>query len=119
MKTETKTMAKAKAKKNSQMIRTKDSLSELIDSGKFISYVDKVADERCEDVHWTILGDCRYNLLWIVVSNVVSGEQAIECIPSLSPRLGDNITEMDLNDAGLALAHSDNMWKKHKGRLTK
>lgn len=110
-------MARAKAKKNFRMIRTKESLSELIQSEQFIPYVEGAIDERCKDVRWTILGDCRYDLLWIVLSNVVSGEQAIECIPSFASPLANHPDGLDVEDAALAEIHSSEMWDKYKDRI--
>ena len=113
-------MAKAKAKKNSRMIRTKASLVELIQSEQFIPYMDDVGDHRHEKVRWNIFGDCRYNLLWIVVTNIANGEQFIECIKSVvyTP-MKERVHSMDDADAGLAEMHTEDMWNKYKDRLTK
>jgi hypothetical protein len=103
------------------MIRTKESLEELITSNEFIPYVDAAIDDRCKDVRWYIFGDMRYDLLWVVVSNVTTGEQFIECIKSIvhAPPMKERLRGIDEADAGLVETHLDNMWNKYKERLLK
>lgn len=100
------------------MIRTQESLGELIQSGEFIPYVDGVGDPRDKNVRWNIFGDCRYDLLWIVIANVASGEQFIECIKSVvhSP-MKERTYGMDDADAGLSEMHAEDMWKKYEDRI--
>lgn len=104
------------------MIRTKESLAELIQSKEFIPYIDDAEDPRDKKVHWSIFGDCRYDLLWLVATNVSTGEQAIECVPSrvqISTPMKDRGDHILPLDAVLVNEHSDYMWKKYEDRLTK
>ena len=100
------------------MIRTKKSLAELINSDEFILCVDARIDDRCKDICWTILGDRRYNLLWIVIANVATGEQFIHCIPSFTSPLANSPYGLDSKEAAKAHMHSEYMWNKYKDRLT-
>ncbi len=100
------------------MIRTQESLGELIQSEQFIPYMDDVGDPRDKNVRWNIFGDCRYNLLWIVIANVVSGEQFIECIQSiLHTPMKDRVHGMDDVDASLVEMHAEDMWNKYEDRI--
>lgn len=110
-------MAKAKVKVNyNLMIRTKASLAELMDSNECHAYLEV---EEKDNIAWHIFGDCRHNFLWIVLSNVFTGEQFIECIPSKvhTPPMKMRDIELDSQDALQCEVHSKYMWDKYKDRL--
>lgn len=100
------------------MIRTKDSLAELIQSEEFHPYLE-ANDPRHKDIHWHVFGDCRYGLLWIVLSNLNTGEQAIECILSRvhAPPMKERVFGLDEGDAALAQTHTEYMWNKYHKKL--
>lgn len=92
------------------MIRSEESLAELIKSGDFFPYADSVADDRYPDILWTVLNDNRYDLLWVVLTHTPTQTRFIECLSS------KDTPEADISIAAL---HINNMWNKYKDRLSK
>lgn len=98
------------------MIRTQASLAELMDSNEYHSYLE--VEEHDKRV-WHIFGDYRHNLLWLVISNVSTGEQFIECILSKvdEPPMKLRDAGLDDRDAQQCQAHSLYMWDKYQDKL--
>lgn len=94
------------------MIRTKESLTELLKSPQCFLYVETADTPKSPRVVWHIYGDGRYNLLWIVLSNIKNGRQWVECI---KPQWPIPLTEnLDKENATLIQDHARYMWEKYK-----
>ena len=94
------------------MIRTQESLDELL-SCEYAAYVDHAIGSHNPHMLWTILGDLRYNLLWIIMRDDTN-ELFIECImPTVSPL---NVDGIHMDDAQLVQEHSDYMFDKYKNK---
>lgn len=110
--------AKVRERKNSPLIRSEESLLELVSSNEFDIYVDLIEDDDYENVRWSVLGDHRNNLIWIVLDVGNEDEpQVVECIKSRALLPLNQLEAIDLNDAQAVLMHVVEMRARHKDKL--